>query len=206
MEKTVYDVRLVGIRPMLTTTTRGVDDLDPLKQRYDDAVKVYRKSKTLESAEELSRLEWELALPVLDGKVGIPAETIERVIRDGAAAQKKGKDVQAGVEVEQPFIPLIHDGPKDWKKLYDTTDAQGRRTHVLRVAVKLKGMNAACVMRSRPRFPNWELRFRLVRYGFAGVGEAGILKALETAGMAKGIGGWRPKYGLFRVDEFKKIS
>lgn len=202
MDKTVYEATIVGIRPLLMHNGRLADPLDPAAIKLGELT--HKKKKTMEDHAAIARAEWEGGLYLADGKVAIPGDMLDALIRDGGKDQKKGKAMTAGVEVETDAAALDFEGPRDWKKLYDHKLAGGATPFVDRKGAKVA---RARVIRTRPRFPvGWSLTFRIARYGFASVGEADIKKALEFAGYAVGLGDFRPRYGLFRVEKFGKAK
>lgn len=60
------------------------------------------------------------------------------------------------------------------------------------------------VMRGRPRLNEWGLEFSLVNLDPANLTQPQIREILEAAGQFKGIGDYRPKFGLFEVLSFEK--
>lgn len=57
---------------------------------------------------------------------------------------------------------------------------------------------ASAVMRTRPRFDNWELEFKLT-YATDIIDEDIVDGALELAGQVIGLCDWRPRFGRFTV-------
>lgn len=202
MDKTVYEATIVGIRPLLMHNGQLADPIAPATIRLAAVTK--KKAKTTEDHEQIARIEWEGGLYLDSGKIVIPADMLDACLRDGGKDQRKGKAMTAGVEIETEAAALEYDGPKDWKKLYDHKLAGDVRPFVDRKGAKVQRNR---VIRTRQRFPTgWSLTFRIARYDFASVGESDIKKALEFAGYAVGLGDFRPRYGLFRVEKFAKVK
>ena len=63
----------------------------------------------------------------------------------------------------------------------------------------------ARIMRARPRFDKWELTFEIQVIDDR-IDENIVKEALTYAGLYKGIGDLRPRYGRFEVKEFKVIK
>jgi hypothetical protein len=61
------------------------------------------------------------------------------------------------------------------------------------------------VMRTRPRFPEWSLRFTLQVITDV-INSENVKMALETAGLYIGIGDYRPRYGRFRIRRWDAVS
>ncbi len=63
----------------------------------------------------------------------------------------------------------------------------------------------ARIMRCRPRFDEWRLRFQIV-VSDERIQPLILKQILENAGLYIGIGDYRPKYGLFEIEEFKTLT
>ena len=61
----------------------------------------------------------------------------------------------------------------------------------------------ARIMKARPMFKNWGLGFKLIVTDERMV-EANLKDLLKIAGESKGIGDWRPKFGLYEITSWKK--
>ena len=184
---------LEGIAPLLMHCGQTSD---PLNQ-FARAMKRMsgKRSKTDDDLAELSAVEWWAGLyldraPTIDGvrvipqentKIVIPAHVLDSCIREGARKSKLGKQASAGCIVEADGV-LSHDGPKDLVAL-STTDR-----HLARHAVKV---GQAKVMRTRPLFPVWSVRFAC-EIDPTVLEVQQVLDSLANAGTLVGIGDWRP--------------
>ncbi len=142
---------------------------------------------------KLQRLTWEGGL-YWDDDIGlhIPGINVHACIRDGARVTKKGKDVEAGLQITPELVPLIVNAPKTVNKLYVPEFIDKRR-------VVVKG---AGIMRSRPRFESWMLSFNLTIITDI-ISEGEVPGYLEKAGQRKGLGDYRPLFGRFTLKDFK---
>lgn len=61
------------------------------------------------------------------------------------------------------------------------------------------------ILRNRPVFSNWSAKFSLLITD-ATLPLNTIKEILETAGTTKGIGDYRPRYGIFEVTKFEEIK
>lgn len=118
-----------------------------------------------------------------------PSTWIEACLRD-TAKEFKGKGrgtlkstVLSSVFVDPPEIPLN-------KKTYDEIDQ--------RPAV----IQRQRIVKSRPRFNSWALEFA-VNFDEKRINRDTLKQILEEAGQTKGIGDYRPKFGRFKIIEFK---
>jgi hypothetical protein len=169
-----------------------------------------RKKKTEEDLALLANLEWHSAAyvnakPTInddysvtwpdDARLVIPALCIERCIRDGAAARAKGKQVQAGVFVQED--PLIeYEGFKDVNKLSKDEDFILRKV----VSVNMKSK----VMRVRPIIRDWALSFT-AEINPDVMDPADLVEAVRQAGVTKGLGDWRPRHGRFSIESAEEV-
>ena len=92
--------------------------------------------------------------------------------------------LQAGIYINPDLIPLSN---QEW-------EIDSRRVKIQR----------ASIMRSRPIFREWSLDFDIVITSPELIQPAILKEILENAGKVKGIGDYRPKYGLFEVTKFEE--
>jgi len=150
-----------------------------------------RRKKTDDDLEEIARIEWLGGLytdPA--GTVAIPADNILAGIIDGARKSRNGKKVEAGVFCSKPYFPLLFKGPKDVQALSQDAAFADYRS----VAV-----NGKRIMRSRPRFTDWRLKFEVV-FNPSLVNQRDVMAAVEACGEQCGIGDFRPRYGRFHIE------
>ena len=111
------------------------------------------------------------------------------LVSSGAEFKFKGHKtyktiLQAGIYVDPDLIVLSN---QDW-------EIDSRRVKIQR----------ASIMRSRPIFREWSLDFDIVITSPDLIQPAILKEILENAGKVKGIGDYRPKYGLFKVTKFEE--
>jgi hypothetical protein len=73
-----------------------------------------------------------------------------------------------------------------------------KKEHVFRKVGKLNGRTSIVI--TRPIFNEWTVVFQLE---FLNIPVARVMEYLKIAGQLKGIGTWRPVYGLFRAEAVK---
>ena len=175
-----------GVAPLLMHNCRLANPREPFT-RAMKAITGKGKNKTDADNEELSRLEFFGGLYANEkGAPCIPGERIEGMICEAARKTKKGKDAKAGI-ISDGLWELIYDGPKDAEKLW----ADGRF-----VDVRGPGVNKARIMRTRPRFDAWKLKFE-VSYNPEVVNERELKEWVAKAGEIVGLCDYRPRYGRF---------
>lgn len=186
-------VTIEGVSPLLMHNKRLADPADP----YTKAMKAIsgKRKKTDSDFLELRRLEFEGGM-YHDGKQPyIPGDWIEGAVIDGAKEAKKGKTARAGVVCNEDRIPLVYSGPKDVQKLYDKDFVDSRICVVQRNRI----------VRTRPRFDQWEASFTLSVVDEV-LNPADVETALQKAGLLKGLGDFRPKFGRFVVKHFQILK
>lgn len=119
----------------------------------------------------------------------IPSEWIESTMKEAAKSFKDGKStmknkVQSAVMVDNDKIYLN-------KQTYDEIDSRP-------VVIQRNR-----IVRSRPKFNNWEVSFSL-SYDENRIEPKAIKDILTEAGSCKGIGDYRPKFGRFEVKDIKE--
>ena len=182
-------VRLTGERPLLMHSSRLADPLDPITVELDRLT--HKRDKTAADHEHVARVEWHGGLWLRDNKPCIPAEAIESAFVAAAKTRRKGTQAKAGFSCTiAPFVE--YDGPADLSSLW--SDKAFRFRYPTTV-------NGAKVMRTRPRFPNWQVTVD-VEFFPSLLNRKEVLEILEVAGFLKGLGDWRPKFGRFSVKHF----
>lgn len=101
------------------------------------------------------------------------------------------RDIMKTVVVEPDEIPLL----KKNGERYKTYDEK------LVVPVVIQRQR---IVKARPRFNSWKLCFS-VEFDEKLVGPDVMREILNEGGRTVGIGDWRPKYGRFKVAEFKVL-
>jgi len=196
-------VKITGTRPLLMHNGALADKLNPWVRKIRLITSKHSSKKTDDDEEELARLEWNGGLYYDDiaGCPVVPAESIEGAIRDGAKASRKGKDAICGITVIEPMSPVEYDGPRGREELW-LHEISGRRAFVDRRGA---GVQRSRVMRTRPRFDSWSLTFG-VQVDTDAIDVQSVKRALIEAGARKGMCDYRPRFGLFTVDEFSVVK
>ena len=180
-----------GQTPILLHSARTVNPLDPITKELKKVTG--KRKKTDEDHEAMARIEFEAAL-YHDDVLGpyIPAENVERCLRDAGVFTKNGKNVTRAVIVMDDKIPLIYPGadgrkgPREVEELW-----QGKFYDQRPVKV-----GTARLIRTRPRFADWSIEFTVQLD--ESVLDADVFEAIvEKAGSAIGLGDFRPRFGRF---------
>jgi hypothetical protein len=176
-----------GTAGLVMHSSRTVDPFDPLTKKIK-AVTSKRK-KTEEDQELIARLEWEAGL-YIDPELGpyVPAENVERCLRDAGAVTRDGKNVQRGFLIEDDRLPLVYRGPRDVSGLWD---GEYKLTKAVRV-------QAARTLRCRPLFREWSLDFS-GRLDESMLDFETFQAIVGRAGAMIGLCDFRPRYGRFEA-------
>jgi hypothetical protein len=183
---TRYKVCLTGIAPLLMHSTRGANPLDPDAQAIKKLTS--KRKKTEDDLFEIMRLEYKLNA-YYSKELGfyIPAEVIEGCIREGAKANKNGKNVQMALRVVEEKVKLSHDGTDDIDELYKDDNFKD---------VRFCTVNNGKIIRTRPRFNRWGLVFT-IEVNAEILSQEDLISAIDQAGTRAGIGDYRLRYGKF---------
>lgn len=197
------EMQWTGVRPLIMNNCIGLDVLHPLVKEINAINK--KRTKTEDDVRSRDWLQYQSSL-YIDKKIGpyIPAQNIEACLRDGGKKTKEGKNIQAAVFVStEKFavllddgtyaIPLDYDGPRNANKLYEDP------AFILRARVVQARMG---LMKVRPRFINWSVRFAL-EYDEGVIGKSALDVAATNAGSLIGLCDFRPKYGRFQSEIVK---
>lgn len=179
-------IKLNSLHSLLMHNNQTVDPMN----KFSIELKKFtsKKKKTEEDHIAISQLQWRAALYYEDG-IGpvIRAEMIEACIREGAKMSKKGTHVKMGIRCIEDYIPLEYDGPKDIEGLMANDKYRDCRVGVIQ---------RSSVLVTRPRFDRWSLTFEL-EYDDNIFDESELKEIITKAGLYKGIGDYRPRYGRF---------
>ncbi len=195
-------VEIEGTRRLLMHSGRLANKYDPIVKEIASYTK--KKSKMTESDDDrVAYLKFKGGM-YFDDEMGpfIPSDSLLKTIQEGAAARKQGKDVQAGVQlVDEIGYKLQYQGPRDVDALWSFTDKGGFRSFV---DIRLGVVNRGRIPIVRPIFPKgWKVQFDLLLIEESGLTPDDIRAAIDRAGLLKGLGDYRPRYGLFRVTKFE---
>lgn len=183
-------VRLTGASPMILHNGQTANPLN----KYAKQLKAVsgKRNKTDEDQEKMARIEFEAAWYLgAAGEYTLPAHNIEACLLEGAKKNKNGKLVQGGAFVVDDPVLVFKGSDKTLDELWEGGE------HALMVSVRVQRNR---VMRTRALLAaGWSADVE-IRYDPGVVQPEAILQALEVAGIEKGIGDWRPKYGRFVVE------
>lgn len=177
-----YKVEIRGTRPLLMNSCRHM-----LEERENKLSRGTKEIVPKEEAEKLLYLDKE-------ENIVVPALTVLACLRKSATnfkvpgrGKKTYKDfIYAGVRIEPENIPLITEN--GWE-----------------VDLQVVVIGAARIIKSRPRFDVWKLRFEM-RLLDVIITPSTLKEILIDAGKFNGLLDFRPLFGLFEVIEFEKVE
>lgn len=192
-----------GIRPLLLSNPQTVQLSNRFAvegRRLNSAVKAARKKgdehRLAELEAEQIRNDWE-ASGYWDGRnkcFYVPDTLLLACIRNGAAAAKKGKDIDRAVVITETEAVIVTPVKHNSLDAY-FADPDFRLECVCKVPPK----TGALIWKARCMMPTgWAVTFN-IEYDENIVAEKSMAEALELAGRLSGLGGWRPKFGRFIV-------
>lgn len=190
------EVHIKGDAPMIMQSSQLVDPLNETT-RAIKRITAKKTNKTDDDHARIGELEWIGALywhpehgPIM------PAVNIERMLCDAGKLTRLGTKVKMGMQVLEDYAVVEYDGPRDIAGMRAEERFRSRTAVVV---------NKARVMRERPRFPEWDLRFT-VQYDASVFSPEQVQELLESAGKYIGLGTWRPRHGRFHVVKIKKVG
>ena len=187
MKQTVK-YHLTGEAPLLMHNGQLADPLNS----WAKAIKKItdKRKKTDADHEEIGRLEWTGSLYLLNGEPCIPREASKATLLRAAMNLKKGPKVKAGIVCEA-HTPLIYDGPRDIKALWNDEQFRDRRT---------KPMRGQRVMRTRPIFFPWSADL-ILHFNDETLNPDEVDEIVHIGGHSIGLLEERPEYGRFTVQK-----
>ena len=175
-----------GVTPLIMHSCKCVNPLHPLSVEMKKYTS--KRKKTEEDLIKISDLEWEAGAYWKDGLgLYIPAENVEATIINGGKAFKKGTDIQKYCTVKDLYIPFSYGENLTKEELIQNYEYRDTRP---------MNVQRAKVMRTRPRFDQWQINFNMI-YDDQKIDLETIKNALEYAGAYVGLCDSRPKYGKF---------
>ncbi len=192
-----YTVEISGLTAMLMHNGRTANPMDSFVRAMKSTTS--KRGKTEDDFEALARYEFYAGLyttPAIEcneesgeiiiekgAKLCILAHVLDSNIRKGAMKHGEGKAAAAGCLVEGDG-QFFYNGnksaiPDDWEKF----------AHICAVKV-----GSARVMRCRPRFENWSVKFTACLDETV-CGKAQLSRWMDNAGKLVGIGDWRTEKG-----------
>jgi hypothetical protein len=202
-----FELTIEGTRPLICSNPCTVDPLGA----HAGAIKWFTGLKKNRNEHALRRLHWLFSGywgnegtftygADLDGdstfsgfgEPFLPAQNLQRCIRDGATAWKLGKDTRRAIVVEND-APLLYNGPRDAALMYDDSRF---------VSIAPTGRGTMAV---RLRIPQWIATYQMLVNDEI-IDPQTLAKILDRAGIAEGLGTWRPTNGRFQVTQLDELE
>ena len=182
----VHMLTLIGETPLLMSSGE-VDRESELYREYRTLSKAARK--TIEQEAQLRELEWHTRI-YFDEELGpyLPGKNIKELLRSAATKWKLGESVRRSLVVPDYRIPLIYEGPRDLKGLWE----EGFRYTAM---VSNAGANAGRVERTRPCFDEWSLQCEIA-FDTDELDEDSFMRIVQRS-QKYGLGDYRPEFGAF---------
>jgi hypothetical protein len=179
-------LHLTGTSPLLMSCGEVDRDSELYRAYY---MLGQKRKKSLDDEARLRELEWQLRI-YLDNEIGpyIPSKNIKELLRSAATKWRKGEEIKRSLVVCEYRIPLLYDGPRDQKALWD----QGYRYTAM---VSNAGAGSGRVVRCRPMFEEWRLEAE-VAYDPEDLDEDFLHLVVERS-QKYGLGDYRPEFGSF---------
>lgn len=182
---------ITGVTPLMMHSERLADPTNPQTKALKKLNA--KRQKTDEDYLQIKRFEWQAGLYQDEaGSPAIPVDWLLAVALAGAKKSKQGPLAKAGIfPTAQSFFPLDYPGPKTVEEMWE----DGRFCDYRGVTI-----GQSKVMRARPVFPGWSLKFNL-DYDPDTIDGSSVQTAFERAGTLCGMGDYRPRFGRFVVQE-----
>lgn len=200
-----YNIHLKSLSPLIMHSDKLCNPLNPMTKKLKEITSL--KTKKDEHHLAMAKIEWESTLYYND-EIGIhiPSKCLRGCIKSAAKKFKLGKATK-GITVDCAIgTPLIGYEKYTPEKLWEVRNKKDEQTHVFCETVVV---NRSRIMRTRPIFPNWEIRFDIYLNH-----ELFSLKQLEnvlnTAGFEYGLCELRPEnatgtFGRFTLEGIKEL-
>lgn len=184
------EVEVEGVAPLMM---HNVQLADPFNE-WTRALKAIskKKKKTDEDLMDMARIEFLGGLYVDESEHPcVPGEVLEAMLVEAAKEDKLGKQAKKAIICDGNFR-LQYDGPKHPEQLWE--DKQFRNVQAVRVS-------QSRVMRMRPIFHSWSLKF-VLNFLPKILNKTDVLGILDKAQLV-GLMEKRPRLGRFKVVKTK---
>ena len=187
---------LEGLSPLMMHSDRLVNPFDPLARELKKVSG--KRTKTDDDYMKMSYIEFVAGL-YHDEDIGpyIPSKVLKAAMIRGAAKSKEGPKIKGGVQILEEKNSLIYKGPREIDELWEQNE---------HVDIRSVGIGKKRVMRTRPIFPDWRVKFEL-HIDESVLDKDDVKRILQTTGKLLGICELRPElggnYGRFLAKEVK---
>jgi hypothetical protein len=187
-------VHIKGTAPLILHNGQLADPLNPAAKRLRSLTG--KRKKTDADFEAIALAEWEGGLYLdADHQPIIPGENIEAGLIRAATRIRLGETVKMAVLSDGNWR-ILHDGPKTLDGL--RADKRFHDTRGVRIS-------KSRIMRSRPIFRTWELKFELM-FEEEDLNEEQVIQLLEILSRNVGLGDFRPRFGRFKIISTKLVA
>lgn len=165
-----------GTSPLIMHSCQCVNPLHPISVELKKYTS--KKKKTEDDLKKISDLEWEAGAYWKEGLgLYIPAENVRATLVNGAKEIRKGTDIQKYVDILDLYIPFNYGENLTKQELINSYEYRDTRPMTV---------NRAKVMRTRPRFDQWDITFKM-RYDETKIDLDVIMMSLKNAGSYIGL-------------------
>ena len=201
----LLNIHLKSLSPLIMHSDRLCNPMHPLTKKMKEISKI--RDKKDEHYQALARIEFEGAA-YFNEELGIymPSKCLGGCFKAAAKKFKLGRATKA-ITIDCPIgTPLIGYEKHTIDSLWNKISKNGEQEHVFAETVVVA---RARIIRTRPIFPKWEVKFNL--YLNSEILSLAQLKTIiETAGFEFGLCELRPEkasgtYGRFTLEGIKEI-
>jgi hypothetical protein len=179
------DVQWQGVAPLCLHSGELANPLSPAAKRIKKLSS--KRRKTDEDLLDLAKVEWEGSFYWSDDYGPcVPIDNVYSTTVNGARKSKMGKEATLGIFIEglknfgdAALIKLEYDGPRSMEELWGDGNSPF-------VYSKLVTLNRSRIVRTRPIFPQWSIRFR-TKFDANVINRESVIKSMEDAGFYIGL-------------------
>lgn len=200
-----YSIHLKSLSPFVMNCDTLANPLHPTTKQLKELTSL--KVKQDEHHLAIAKTQWEASL-YYDEEIGVylSSKMIIGCLRASARKEKKGLQMKAVIVDCIPGAPLIGYENATPAKLWAIKNKKGEQLYVFTESVNVQRSKT---MRTRPIFPQWEVKFEVL-LNTEILSEMEFRRILERAGFEYGFGELRPQLatgicGRFNLEEMKEI-
>jgi len=185
-----WKLDIVGVNTILMHNPQTADPLNPFKKELSKVTS--KRTKTDEDYMKISKIEF-ISGCYWDDVLGLylPANNLEQCIIEGAKINKNGKKAPLAIRIISDSKMKLNTDAKG-KSLEEICKEDNGKYQDNRFVI----INRSRIMKTRPRFDRWNMTCTIQLDETLMTVEE-FQDAISNAGARKGLGTYRPKYGLF---------
>lgn len=194
-------IKVTGIQPLMLHNVQTADPMNKWSKKLKEVTS--QKDKNDENQLKIIEIQFYAAWYIdEDGHYVLPSDNVLMSFYSGAKEFKKGQKFIENVQIVEDNLIIQFDGmDKSLEQLFDGGCGKNVDTRLCGISSGIGGKKK--VTATRAFIDKWSVSLTIL-YDETQISLDDIKRAAEIAGLRKGVGTYRRKYGRYKVDFSKK--